>query len=226
SGDLQTIMAQNAWNREKLQTEIFPAIAKHLHGHPVTVANTEFSTELYSDPQRARGLFGALYSADSLATALDLGLETAVQFCLDHGDQADSSFFMGNDPARVTPIFLVQRLLARHWGGQELPVCTANLPTVHVQGDGTSVNMPLLGLAAARSHEGKIFVLAVNRTEDQSVSAQLHFGKADHRLVAHRILGSDGWNTTPEEVREEDDSLPPGAAVEFPPASVTILEAS
>lgn len=225
SGDLLTVIAQNAWNRRKLQTEIFPAIARYSNGHPVGVANTEFSTELYGDPDHARGMFGALYSADSLATALDLGLETAVQFCLDHGDQADSSFFIGNDPDHVTPIFRVDRLLARHWGDQELPVSGQGVPTVHVQGSGTSIDMPLLGLAAARGNDGRVYALVVNRSDDQDVTIPVDFGRPVKSIVAHELLGPQGWNTGADGVERTDVPETPGAPIRFAASSVTILEA-
>ena len=224
-GDLLTVMAQNAWNRRKLQDEIFPAIARHAAGRPVKVANTEFFTELYNDPDVSRGMLGALYTADTLATALDLDLEAAIQFCFEHGDMADSSFFRGNDPDRITPIFRVGRMLARHWGAEALPVDASNLKAVHVKGDATAIDMPLLGLAAARDEAGRVYALVVNRTNKEAVTAHLEFGFKPANVLGHRLSGPDGWRTRPDDVREESTTQEPGKPVRFPAASVTILVA-
>ncbi len=225
-GDLQTVIAQNAWNRKKLTEEIIPAIKASAGGRDVKIANTEFFTELYNDQKASKGMFGALYTADTLATALDLDFETAIQFCFDHGDLADASFFLGNDPDRITPIYRVQRMLARHWGDNELPVEALNLASTKVNGAATSVDMPLLGTAAAHDASGRVYLLSVNRTDKDSVNAAVAFGFKPRKVEMHRLSGPAGWLTPPEEVKEESSDLVPGKPVTFPAASVTILIAS
>lgn len=225
-GDLLTVMAQNAWNRKKITEEILPAIRAHARGRAVKIANTEFFTELYNDVKASRGMLGALYTADTLALALDLDMEAAVQFCFDHGDLADASFFLGHDPDRPTPIFKVQRMLARNWGDDELRIEALNLASIPVKGAATSVDMPLLGLAASRDASGKVYALVVNRTDGQAVEAAVAPGFQPKRIVLHRLAGPKGWLTGPEEVVEETLEAPPGKPVVFPAASVTILEAT
>lgn len=226
NGDLLTVMAQNAWNRKKLTEEILPAIKANARGRDVKIANTEFFTELYNDVKASRGMLGALYTADTLALALDLDMEAAVQFCFDHGDLADASFFLGNDPDRLTPIYKMQRMLAQHWGDEEMPVEAINLASIPVKGAATSVDMPLLGMAASRDSAGRVHVMVVNRTDKQAVDASVAFGYKPRKIEMHRLSGPSGWLTGPEEVVEETLDAAPGKPIKFPAASVTILVAT
>lgn len=220
-GDLMSIMAQNAWNQKKLSTEILPAI-KQYATHPVYIANTEFFTELYSDSNKARAMFGALYSADTLALSFNNDIRIANQFCLDHGEQSDASFFINNDPNRVTPIFQFQKMLSKHWGNHVVQVETQNVPTVHVQGADDSIDMPKLAFSASVS-QGKAYVMIVNRTNDSSVNAKIATGINSKNAIMYQLSGNNGWDSM-EDASIKTMSVDPSQTLSFPRSSVSILE--
>ena len=222
-GDLMTLMAQNAWNDQILRKEIEPAIQKY-ETHPVQIANTEFFTELYSDPTTARGMFGAVYSADTITLAFNHDMLLANQFCFDHGNSADSSFFIDDDPNKVTPIFQLQKLLAHHWGDDILRTAGQNLPTRHVDGAAASIDMPVLAFTAAKGRNGTIYVLVTNRTNDQDVQAHLALGFTPKSAIAYTLGGPNGWKSTPEDVKVTTTQPDLEQPMDFKAASVTLLE--
>jgi hypothetical protein len=219
-GDLATILAQNEWNRQLLENEIWPAIRA---ANPrVGIANTEFSTNLYRDPVRARGLFGALYAADSVVLAMNQQLLAALEFCLSHGETADSGYFYDDDPARPTPIYAFQRMLAQHWGDLRVQATAEGLPTQHVVGARAQLDLPLLGFSAASSADGRTaYMLVVARAKDQDVRARLDWGFAPSAVTAYTLSSPRGWDAPTAEVT----TGPAGSPHTFPAASITILEA-
>lgn len=222
-GDLASMMAQNAWNDRKLREEIEPAIRQY-QTHPVQIANTEFFTELYSNANVARGMFGALYSADTLTLAFNHGMSIANQFCFDHGDSADASFFVGNDPQKVTPIFQLQKLLAKHWGDEIVKTDGQALATQHVQGNAASIDMPVLAFTAAKDGAGKVYVLVTNRTDNQDVRTRVALGFTPKLVIAYTLSGSNGWNSVAENVKLETTQPSLAQPLTFKRASVTLLE--
>jgi hypothetical protein len=219
-GDLQTIMAQNEWTRQKLDREIWPAI--RATGRNVGIANTEFFTNLYGDGARARGMFGALYTADAVALAMDEQLLAAVEFCFSHGATADAAYFYDDDPAKPTPIYAFQRMLAQHWGDARVGARAEGLPTRRVVGAKAQVELPVLGYTAAASADGqRAYLMVVSRTNDQDVRANVDWGFPPAAVTAYTLAGARGWDSATAEV----SSQPAGAAVTFPHASITILEA-
>lgn len=219
AGNPQTLMAQNAWTERLLTTQIEPAIKQHA-AHPVRLANTEFFTEQYDNASQARGLFGALYSADTITLALNHDMLVANQFCMDHGDTADAAFFMGDDPARTTAIFRFQRMLARHWGDAQLRFEPQGVPTTRV-GD---LDMPNLGFTASKGRDGKIYMLVTNRTPSTQVSVQLATGLTPRKAIAYQLSGPSGWDTGPEAATERELAVDVSQPVSFPAASITLLE--
>jgi hypothetical protein len=222
-GDLLSVMGQNEWNRKKLESEIIPAIKKYAT-HPVYLANTEFFTELYGDSKHARGMFGALYSADTLTLAFNHDIRIANQFCFDHGDQADASFFRNEDPNKTTPIFQFQKLLARHWGDEVLKTESQGIPSIHVQGANDSVEMPKLAFTAALGRNSKVFVMVVNRTNDSDLSAKIATGLDCKAGTLYRLAGSNGWDSQDASITSQ--TVNPTQSLSFPKASVSILELS
>jgi hypothetical protein len=224
-GNLMSLMAQNAWNDQKLTSEIDPAIRQY-ETHPVFIANTEFFTELYSDPSTARAMFGALYSADTVTLAFNHAMIIANQFCFDHGDQSDASFFVNDDPNRTTPIFAFQKMLAKNWGDTILRTEGQAIPTVHVSGNSAQIDMPKLAYTAARGANGHVYVMVTNRTSDSDVSSQVALGFRPSSVAAHVLKGSNGWTSGPGDAQETTRNVSLDGPLTFPAASVTILEAT
>jgi len=220
--DLATVMAQNTWNHQLLSDVIGPAI-RQATSHPVAIANTEFFTEQYDSPRVARGMFGTLYAADTVALAFRHGMPIANQFCLDHGDMADASYFLGDDPDRVTPIFRFQRLLAHHWGEDLLPVTVRRVPSVEVRGTDTRVQMPELEAVASRGDDDVLHVMLIHRTEGAARTVRLT-GLPVGPATATVLAGSAGWGSGPEDVRETVSSWSPDRPLVLPPASITFID--
>lgn len=218
-GDPKTMMAQNAWNDRLLTEKIEPAI-KQYASHSVQIANTEFFTEQYSNAKQARGLFGALYSADTVTLALNHNMLVANQFCFDHGEAADAAFFYGDDANRVTPIFMFQRMLSKHWGDQQVKVTPQGIPTSQV-GD---LSMPNLGITASKGRDGKVYVMVTNRTQSNAVSAKLALGFSPKSATAYQLTGTAGWESGEGQVKMDTKPANLNGAYSFPAASVTILE--
>ncbi len=221
-GDLLTIMAQNAWNDNKLRTEIVPAIKQYAK-HPVYIANTEFFTEQYNDAAKSRGMFGALYSADTLTLGFNHAMIIANQFCLDHGELSDAAFFYNNDANQVTPIFQFQKMLAKNWGDSVLKTEGQAIPTVHVNGASANLDMPKLAFTASKASNGKVYVMVTNRTNDSDVSTHVALGFTPKQVTAHTLRGNSGWNSTTD-VYTTSTAASLSGAYTFPKASVTILE--
>jgi hypothetical protein len=221
AGDLMTLMAQNEWNRQKIEKEIKPAIKQYAGGRDVYIANTEFFTHLYNDVTRSRGMFGALYSADTLTLAMNQDIRTAVQFAFEHKDMADASFFIGNDPNNTTAIFKFQKMLAQHWGDNIVKTEGSGIPTVRVNGASTSLDMPRLAFSAATSGN-KVFVIVTNRTNDADVKTNVNVGFKPSNVTAYELAGSwDAANGT-----ERTIANPSLTGYTFKKASVTIFEIS
>jgi hypothetical protein len=167
-------------------------------------------------------MLGALYSADSLILAMNEDIRTAVQFCFDHKDMADASFFMGDDPTATTPIFKLQALLAKHWGDQIVSTRGAGLPSTHVTGASASLELPRLAFSAAASG-GKVWLAVVNRTNEGDVTADVDLGFTPSAVTAYTLAGANGWDSTDATVSTSTGSL---AGHVFPRASVTVFEAT
>ncbi len=222
-GDKMTIMAQNAWNDRLLTNEIVPAIEKYAK-KDVYIANTEFFTEMYNDVKTARGMFGALYSADTLTLAFKHDIRIANQFCIDHQDMADASFFVGNDPNTVTPIFMFNKLLAKTWGDTVVKVEGQAIPSVHVKGPSDSIDMPKLAFTASKGRDGKVYVMVTNRTNDSDVTTNVALGFTPKAATAHVLKGSNGWASDHTNTSVSSASANLSKAYTFPRASVTIFE--
>jgi hypothetical protein len=219
TADLRSYLAQNTWTRLMIETVIQPAIASYA-AHPVFLANTEFYTQQSTDPGRARGLFGALYSADTIITAMTLDIRMAVQFSFSHADLADSSFFIGNDVAKPTPVFRLQQLLATSWGDDIVKSQGQNLPTF----DLPDITTESLGFVAAKGADGKVFVLVLNRTGGETIAAWLHPGFLPSAARRSTLAGSAGWDSLWSEVDVTDSTPDVTAPLTFAPATVSLFE--
>ncbi|MNK95315.1 hypothetical protein D3C87_1155460 [compost metagenome] len=222
-GDRLSIMAQNAWNERKYKQEILPAIKQYAK-KPVRLANTEFFTEIYNDATFARGMFGALYAADTVTLAMNLDMLVANQFGLDHGDMSDASFFVGNDPNAVTTIFMFQKMLAQHWGDGILRTEGVNLPTQFVKGAADSIDMPKLTYTASKGNNGKVYVMVTNRTNDSDVTTSVGLGLNPRSVTAYELKGSAGWNSDHSSASVSTKPVSLNTPYTFPKASITILE--
>ncbi|HBN09061.1 MAG TPA: hypothetical protein DD435_10575, partial [Cyanobacteria bacterium UBA8530] len=149
-------------------------------------------------------------------------IRIASQFCFDHGDQADASFFYNDDANKTTPTFQFQKMLAQHWGDQVLKTESQNIPSIHVQGADDSVEMPKLTFTAARGKDKKVFVMVVNRTNDSDVTTKIATGLDCTEGKLHQLKGSNGWDSTDAAVSTK--TVDPSKALSFPRASVSILE--
>ncbi|MDB5099177.1 MAG: alpha-L-arabinofuranosidase [Cyanobacteria bacterium RYN_339] len=221
-GDLASVLAQNEWNRKQLEDVIWPAI--QATGRPVGIANTEFSTNLYSDPLHARGMFGALFAADSVALAMNQRLLAAAEFCFSHDDHADAGFFYDDDPARPTPIYAFERMLAKHWGDVRVAATATEVPTQTVTGARGQIQLPLLATTAAASQDGsRAYMLVVNRSNDQEVRCRVDFGFPPAGVTAYTLASPLGWDAKDASVTTQ--AVASLAPYGFQRASVTILEA-
>ncbi|MEB3198065.1 MAG: discoidin domain-containing protein [Candidatus Sericytochromatia bacterium] len=221
SGDLLTLMAQNEWNRQKITNEIQPAIRQYGAGRDIRIANTEFFTHLYNDVARSRGLFGALYAADSLSLAFNLNLLTSVEFCFEHKELADAAFFFNNDPNNTTAIFKFQKMLAEHWGDQIVQSQVQGGPSVKVAGAATSLDLPKLAVSAS-SRDQTSYVMVVHRLNDADVTADVALGWTPSRITRWTLSDPNGWNAANASLKTE--TLDRLEGVVFPKSSVTILE--
>ena len=214
-------MAQNEWNRQKIENEIEPAI--RASGRAVRLANTEFFTNQYNDKAHAQGLFGALYAADSLILAMNKRLLACVEFCFSHGNNADAAFFYDDDPARPTPIYALHSLLARHWGDTIVKATAQGLPSRHVACSSGAIDVPSLAMSAATSANGsRLYLLVLNRTNETDVAARIDVGFAPSSVTAYTLGGPEGWDSTAAGVTTSAD-VGLDAHV-FPRATVTLLE--
>jgi hypothetical protein len=217
--DNMTLMAQNTWNEQKISQEIKPAIKQYAGGRDVYISNTEFFTHLYNDVTRSRGMFGALYSADTLTLAMNQDIRAAVQFAFEHKDMADASFFINNDVNNTTAIFKVHKMLAQHWGDQIVKTTGTGIPAVKVNGASTSIDMPRLSYSAATSGS-KVFVIVTNRTNDADVKTNINVGFKPSSVTAYEVAGSwDAANGT-----ERTIANPSLTGYNVKRASVTIFE--
>ncbi|MFP5503654.1 MAG: hypothetical protein ACLGIN_14280, partial [Candidatus Sericytochromatia bacterium] len=221
SGDLLTLIAQNEWNHQKLKNEIEPAIRTYGGGRDIRIANTEFFTHLYNDVTRSRGLFGALYSADTLTLAFNHNMMTAVQFAFEHKDMADASFFFGNDVNNTTAIFKFQKMLAEHWGDEIVKTRGQDIPTVKVSGASTHMDLPKLAFTAATSGD-TTYVMVTHRTNDSDVKSNVHVGFTPSKVTAYELSDAGGWNAANASIKTIAN--PSLAGYTFKKASVTILE--
>ncbi|HEY9855993.1 MAG TPA: hypothetical protein V6D05_09670, partial [Stenomitos sp.] len=176
-----------------------------------------------SDAAKARGMFGALYAADTLTLAFNHAMIIANEFCFDHGSSADAAFFYNDDPAQVTPIFQFQKMLAKHWGDSVLKTEGQSVPTVHVNGASANFEMPKLAYTAAKGSDGKVYVMVTNRTNDTDVTSQVALGFTPKQVTAYTLRGNSGWNST-NDVSTSTTSTSLANGYTFPKASVTILE--
>lgn len=221
SGNLLTIMAQNEWNRNKIENEIKPAIKQYGGGRPIYISNTEFFTHLYSDVTRSRGLFGALYAADSVILAFNLDLRAAVEFCFDHKEMGDAAFFFKNDPQNVTAIFKFQKMLAQHWGDDIVATAGSAIPAVAVKGASTSVTMPKLAFSAAQTGN-KVYVMVVHRTNDADLNADIQVGFTPSSATAYVLSAPNGFDAANGDVTTITN--PSLSGFTFRKASITLLE--
>jgi hypothetical protein len=227
-GDPLTFMAQNEWNKSKLKAEILPAIAaaRQRNGisHPIGVANTEYSTELYAGPW-LRGVLEALYTADTVVTSLELDVQAAVNFALWHHEHGDSLFFLENSSTKRTPIFATHELLASALGAEVVEATAHGMPSINVQGGsaGTEVNLPQLSFVAMRSATGSVTLTVVNRLEGTSVGVPIDAGMAVRQATLVSLLGTQYTSTS---MTRRETQLTSLANVEFPAASVSVLRLS
>ena len=77
-----------------------------------------------------------------LVLAMNEDIRTSVQFCFDHKDMADSSFFIGNDPENTTALFKFQKMLAQHWGDEIVATTSQNIPICVIVSRNWSVEEP------------------------------------------------------------------------------------
>ncbi len=221
-GDPLAIMAQNQWNRDKLSREIFPAIErsrrKYGISQPIAVGNTEYFTELYRGDYQ-RGVLEALYTADSIVTALALRLKAAINFCFMHDESPDSLFFENNDAAGRTAVFAVHELLARELGDEVVASSATDSETVLVRGgqaDG-DVALEKLAFVATRKADGALSLLLVNRVEEP---VALTIDPAFRPRAARRITLRGSGYAAKAMTREEQEFT---GAAELPPTSVSIV---
>jgi hypothetical protein len=221
AGDMLTMMAQNEWNKEKLEKEIKPAIKQYAGGRDVYIANTEFFSNLYNDVPRARGMMGALYSADTLTLAINQDIRTAVQFCFEHKDMGDASFFIGNNAENTTAFFKLQKMLAQHWGDNVVQSTGQAIPSVPVTGAATSLTLPRLSFAAATTGN-KVFVMVTNRTNHGDIKSNVNVGFKPSSVTAYQLKGTNGWDSANGDIATLNNASLDG--FNFPKASVTIFE--
>ncbi len=221
SVNLKQIMAQNEWNRQKIENEIKPAIRQYAGGRSVWIANTEFMVGFYGDATRARGMFGALYTADSIALAFNQDIRLCPVLGLDHEEAADDALFFGDDPARPTAIFKLERMIARHWGDLAVASSGSGIPAIQVAGVATNVTLPRLGFAAAKSGD-RVFVMVINRLNDLDVTARVDVGFQPSSATAYELSAAAGWDAAnADEIVSTSPNL---GAYRFKRASVTIFE--
>lgn len=221
NGDRYATMAQNEWNRQKIENEIKPAIRQYGGGRNIWIANTEFFTHFYADATKSRGLYGALYAADTLTLALNQDIRTAVEFCFDHGDLADAAFFLNEDPNQVTAIFKFQRMLAQHWGDDVVATSSSEIPTRNVKGISTTMNVPRLSYSAATSG-AKTWVMVTNRFDDADVTSNVALGFTPASITAYTLADPNKWNAANATVTTSSPNGLDGYT--FKAASVTIFE--
>ena len=221
AGDLTTVMAQNEWNRLKLENEIKPAIRQYAGGRDVWIADTEFFTALYNDVTRSRGLFGALYAADTLTLSMNQDIREAIEFCFDHKEMADAAFFMNGDPNKTTALFKFQAMLAKHWGDAIVATSSSQVPTVNVTGASTSVTLPKLTYTASTSGS-RTWVMVTHRMNDADVKASVALGFTPSAITAYTLTDAGGWDAANATVTTSSPSSLNGYT--FKKASVTIFE--
>lgn len=218
------LMAQNAYTDRLLTNTLLPAI-KQYATHPVQLANTEFFTHQYDEPHLARGLFGALYAADNVMLALNHDMVTAVQFSLDHGNHADSAFFIDDDANRVTAIYQFQQMLAKHWGDGQLQIQPQGIPMTKIPlYNGQTFDHPSLAFTASKGYDGRLYLMALNRTPETAISVWIALGLLGSRATAYELAGTNGWQSDPSQTRVTIRPVDLAAPVAFPGASLTILE--
>lgn len=221
NGDRYATMAQNEWNRLKLEQEIKPAIRQFGGGRNIWIANTEFFTHFYSDVTKSRGLYGALFAADTLTLAFNQDIRTAVEFCFDHGELSDAAFFFNNDPNNTTAIFKFQQMLAKHWGDNVVATTPSQIPARSCRGISTTVNVPRLAHTAATTGD-RTWVMVTNRFDDGDVKANVALPFNPSRVTAYTLTDAGKWNAANASVTTSNPTSLSGYT--FKSASVTIFE--
>lgn len=237
---VQEGLAGNAYVEKLFTDKLLPALAKS--PRPIEIWNDEFHAAS-KVPGRNPGLYGALFAADTVATALRLSLggRQVMTVCTDfawwHAGESnhyDSLYFQNDDARATTPIYHFRRLLAGNFGdfvvGSRLEGVGA-WTDVGVNGEVTTVSN--LNAAVARSKDGaSLHLIVVNRARDADETLRLDvsgFVPREGLALMHRIE-SDGstpvaWDAPWDRVRvTEGQVVDPAGPLSFPRSSITFLE--
>eukprot|EP01113_Clastostelium_recurvatum_P041478 TRINITY_DN6593_c1_g1_i6.p1 TRINITY_DN6593_c1_g1~~TRINITY_DN6593_c1_g1_i6.p1 ORF type:complete len:435 (+),score=71.31 TRINITY_DN6593_c1_g1_i6:592-1896(+) len=222
------IMAQNTWNRNLLSRTIFPAIEAAMKGnnisssHTIKVANTEYFTSLYQAGQR--GTLEALYTADTMVTALNLDIFVANNFCFDHGDLADSLFFINNDPNNTTPIYATHKLVAESLRDLVVSINSSGLSTSSVkdQAGVTTVVESLSYVATIDANHAGVTLLIVNKFEQDQTASVSVLGSSSFLRASQNVLVGKQWSNT--NMIQTSQPLSTLSNIVFPAASISIID--
>jgi hypothetical protein len=230
-------LAGTAYAERLLAMAILPELAKAPWG-PVEVWNDEFHAA--SALPRNTGIYGALYAASSVVSALTLDLKgrqaipVTTDFAVWHAGKQngyDSLYFQGNRPDQVTPIYQFRRLLADGFGDWVLPTKVAGVGAWQdVASSGEVTEVPNLHAIAARATDGSLRLLVVNRSRtDEAAWLDLQGFTPDPAGATRALVGpdpalADPWDTAWDRAQvREKEAVDPRGPITFPKASISLL---
>lgn len=223
TGSDLNLMSSNQWFRDKLVKKVMPTLreaeVRNRMSHTVEIANSEyFSSEYGSD--HTQGTLEALYTADTMVTAINLDLKMAVNFCFSSNVRAQSLFFLEDDPFKPTPVFAVHKLAAEFLGDHVISAEGAGIPTTPVQGlyGGELEN---LSYAATKCADGSIAMLVVNRVEAKDITIAIDLGM---QIKEARLITLSGRSYRDQHMVRQETPVDDLDKVNFPGTSVSILK--
>lgn len=223
TGNDLSLMSSNQWFRDKLIKKVFPTLkeaqVRNKLSHPVEIANSEyFSSEYQSD--HTQGTLEALYTADTMVTAISLDINMAVNFCFSSDSIAQSLFFLEDDPLKPTPVYAVHKLVAENLGDQVIRADGTGIPTTAVEGLDCG-ELENLSYVVTKCADGSIAMLVVNRVEAMDVTIAIDPG---FPVRESKLITLSGRSYKDQHMERNEIPVHNLGKVTFPATSVSILK--
>ena len=223
---MNSFFSELQYHRDLLTQKIFPVLDRYKAktGKTIYLANTEFLSS-YNDVDKARGMFGTLWSADQSLEAMDFDIRTSVNFCLSHADIADSLFCIYDDPTQITGVYRWLYLSSKHWGDQEVLTQASGVPTRTFTNNGFTEVVNRLQVASAISNDkSKLYGMVLNLFQDADVIANVIVPQTPKSIIVYNMIGSEGLYSTSAQIQNNTVQNAPLSNYNFFHASITVFE--
>ncbi len=230
------VLAQNTYNNQLIENLIVKAIEEGRNKFgikkPITIGNTEYHAELGKQvtatmDYRHAGL-QAIYTADTMISALKQNLEMAVNFCFSHAswpgapDLIDDLFFHPDRNNPKKPVFYVHEFMAENLSGAGMVIDHTEIHPYRydveydyeVSKSGEifweirDKRINQLSVVATKDHNGKIIVLIANIMENnapttEGLSINLDPGIAYERAIMKTLAFDTYFDETCEKTETD-----------------------